>query len=131
MSFRLDAHPDTEIRGEIDYVAESVRRESPNVPLKYLPIGIQLEKSDPEMMKPGMRFRGVVEIERVPDVVTIPLDAVFDSKEGPIVYVRGLFGTKPAEVELGKRGRDKVQVIEGIDEGKRVLVRSESDEGGS
>lgn len=128
VTFRLDAHPDTEIRGKIDYVGESVRRESANLPLKVLPVEIALEKTDPEMMKPGMRFRGVVEIERIPDVVTVPLDAVFDSAEGPVVYVRGLFGTRPVPVSLGRRGREKIEIVKGIDAGDRVQVRSDSEE---
>lgn len=126
--FRLDAHPDTEIRGKIDYVGESVRRESRSIPLKVLPVEIALDRTDPEMMKPGMRFRGVVEIERIPDVVTVPLDAVFDSAEGPVVHVRGLLGTRAVEVDLGRRGRDKIEIVKGVDPGDRLLVRDDSDE---
>jgi HlyD family secretion protein len=128
VTFRLDAHPDTEIRGTIDHVGESVRRESATLPFKVLPVEVALEKSDPEMMKPGMRFRGVVQIERIPDVVTVPLDAVFDSPDGPVVYVRGLLGTRPVAVELGRRGRDKIEITKGVDEGDRVLVRRDVDE---
>ncbi len=131
VTFRLDAHPDSEIRGEIDYVGESVRRESPSIPIKVLTVEVALDETDPERMKPGMRFRGVVEIERVPDVVTIPLDAVFDSAEGPVVYVRGMLGTRTATVELGRRGREKIEIVKGIDEGDRVVVRSDEDGEGS
>jgi RND family efflux transporter MFP subunit len=128
VTFRLDAHPDTEVRGKIDYVGESVRRESPSVPLKVLPVEIALEKTDPEMMKPGMRFRGVVEIERIPDVVTVPLDAVFDSPDGPVVYARGLSGMRKIPIDLGRRGRDRVEIVKGVDPGDRVVVRGDSDE---
>jgi RND family efflux transporter MFP subunit len=128
VTFRLDAHPDTEVRGKIDYVGESVRRESPSVPLKVLPVEIALEKTDPEMMKPGMRFRGVVEIERIPDVVTVPLDAVFDSPDGPVVHARGLSGMRKIPIDLGRRGRDRVEIVKGVDPGDRVVVRGDSDE---
>lgn len=128
VTFRLDAHPDKEIRGTIDYVGESVRRETPNLPFKVLPVEIALEKTEPGMMKPGMRFRGVVEIERVPNVVAVPLDAVFDSPDGPVVYVRGLFGTRVVPVELGRRGRETIEIVKGLDPGARVLVRGDETE---
>jgi HlyD family secretion protein len=128
VTFRLDAHPDTELRGTIDYVGESVRRESRNVPLKVLPVEISLDRSDPGTMKPGMRFRGIVEIDRISGVVTVPFDAVFDSADGPVVHVRGLTGTRAVRVELGRRGRDKVEIVKGVDAGDRVVIRRESDE---
>ena len=37
-------------------------------------------------LRPGMRFRGEVETERVADVVPVPADAVFVTPEGPVAY---------------------------------------------
>jgi multidrug resistance efflux pump len=126
VSLRLDAQPDLELRGKIELVAEGVRRESPTVPLKVLPVEIVLDNVDPALMKPGMRFRGTVEYERAADSLVVPLDAVLDSPAGPVVQKRGAWGMSTVRVELGRRNREKVEVIKGLDAGDRVVVRRES-----
>ncbi|MGK2857154.1 MAG: efflux RND transporter periplasmic adaptor subunit [Thermoanaerobaculia bacterium] len=126
VSLRLDAQPDLELSGKIDVLAEGVRSESPTVPLKVLPIEIVLDRVDPALMKPGMRFRGTVEYERVPNAVVVPLEAVFDSPTGPLVRRRGIWGIGPVKVQLGKRNREKVEVLAGLDAGDRVVVSREN-----
>lgn len=126
VSLRLDAQPDLELHGKVDLVAEGVRRESPTVPLKVLPVEIVLDKVDPALMKPGMRFRGTIEYDRAANALVVPLDAVFDSPAGPVVQKRGVWGTTTVKVGLGRRNREKVEVLKGLDAGDRVVVRRES-----
>lgn len=126
VSLRLDAQPDLELRGRIDVVAEGVRPESRTVPLKVLPVEIALDRVDKTLMKPGMRFRGTVEYERVSNAVVVPLEAIFDSPGGPVVRRKGLWGTSDVEVQLGKRNREKVEVLSGLEAGDRVMVRREA-----
>jgi len=126
VSIRLDAQPDLEIQGRIDLVAEGMRRESRSVALKVLPVEIALDKVDKTLMKPGMRFRGTEEFERVANAVVGPTDAIFDSPSGPIVRRKGLWGTSDVGVQLGKRNREKVEVLAGVDAGDRVMVRREA-----
>ncbi len=126
VSLRLDAQPDLELRGRIDTVAEGVRNESRSVPLKVLPIEIALDRVDKSVMKPGMRFRGTVEYERVANAVVVPLDAITDSPSGPVVQRKGLFSTRSVSVQLGKRNRENVEVLAGLDPGDRIVVPRES-----
>jgi HlyD family secretion protein len=126
VSLRLDAQPDLELRGRIDVVAEGVRNESRSVQLKVLPVEIALDRVDTALMKPGMRFRGTVEYERVANAVVVPLGAIFDSLTGPVVRLKGLWGARDVAVELGRRNREKVEVVKGLDPGDRVMVRREA-----
>jgi HlyD family secretion protein len=126
VSLRLDAQPDLELDGRIEVVAEGVRNESRSVPLKVLPVEIVLDKVDKTLMKPGMRYRGTVEYERVANAVVVPLDAIFDSPAGPVVRRKGLWGTSDVGVQLGKRNREKVEVLSGLDAGDSVVVRREA-----
>lgn len=125
VSLRLDAQPDLELSGKIDVVAEGVRNESRTVPLKVLPIEIALDRVDKTLMKPGMRFRGTVEYERVANAIVVPLDAIFDSPSGPVVRRKGVWGTSDVVVQLGKRNREKVEVLSGLASGDSVVVRRE------
>lgn len=129
VSLRLDAQPDLELTGRIDHVAEGVRNESRSVALKVLPVEVVLDRVDKTLMKPGMRYRGTVEYERVAEAIVIPLDAIFDSPSGPVVRRRGLWGTSDVEVRLGKRNRETVEVLSGLEPGDRILVRREASSG--
>ena len=62
-------------------------------------------------LRPGMRFRGLVETERRAAVVQVPLDAVFATPEGPVAY-KDTGGGALAKVKLvvGKRSATMVEV---------------------
>ncbi|HJO05601.1 MAG TPA: HlyD family efflux transporter periplasmic adaptor subunit [Acidobacteriota bacterium] len=118
---RLDAHPDIRYRARIESMAMTVRRKrrSRN-PLKVMRLDLALDDTDTERMRPGMRFRGTVEAERIGDVLVIPAHAVFPSDSGPVVYRQALFGHERVRVELGARNAFAVHVLSGLAAGDRV-----------
>jgi multidrug efflux pump subunit AcrA (membrane-fusion protein) len=65
-----------------------------------------------------MRIKGEIEIERARQVVTVPLDALFVSPEGPIVYSAS---RKPIRVTVGRRNATKAEILSGLDEGVTIL----------
>ncbi|MGA7614005.1 MAG: efflux RND transporter periplasmic adaptor subunit [Thermoanaerobaculia bacterium] len=125
---RLDSRPDEELVAKVSRIATNVQKRSRWDSQKVLKVDLSLARTDPETMRPGMRFRGDVEFERIPGVVLIPEAAVFDSPQGPVVIRRGLFGNTTVPVRLGRRNRDRVEVISGVDPGTKVLLREQSEE---
>jgi hypothetical protein len=79
-----------------------------------------LGETDTRRMRPGMRFRGTVEIERVEEALVIPSDAVFLTPEGPVVFRRTLLGHEKIAVRLGRRNDKLVHVMDGLTAGDRV-----------
>jgi multidrug efflux pump subunit AcrA (membrane-fusion protein) len=67
-----------------------------------------------------MRFRGWIETERIADVVLLPLSSIEVTAEGPVVYRRGLAGVRAVPVSLGRRSREAVEVLDGLDEGDSI-----------
>lgn len=122
VTLRLDAHPDVEYTGRISEVGRSVLPRSPGDPVKVVKVEIELSETDTERMRPGMRFRGKVETERIADAVLVPADAVLATAAGPVVYVDGAFGPKPVEPVLGERTERWIEVESGLTEGDRVLL---------
>ena len=121
----LDAHPGHIFRGTIGAIRGAVRRHSASDPTKFVDVEIILE-TDPERMRPGMRFRGKIEVERVVDVLCLPLAAPDPQPEGPVVTVaRGLF-TEVVTVDLGRRDRECIEVLAGLVEGDRVQLHEGS-----
>jgi hypothetical protein len=120
---RLDAHPELAYEARVDFVWRTVKRKSWRTPEKVFRLDLALETTDRERMRPGMRFRGEVEIDRRSDRVLIPLEAVLPGSEGPAVLRRTVLGHEWVAVTLGERGRDRVEVLDGLSPGDRVASR--------
>jgi HlyD family secretion protein len=124
VGLRLEAHPDKEYTGTVDRVATLVQTESPESRVKVVGLEIRLSETDPVLMRPGMRFRGRIEIARVPGVLQVPLAAIESTAHGPMVTKLGGRSAGPTPVTLGRRGRAAVEVTRGLEPGERILVRT-------
>ena len=124
VGLRLEAHPDKEYAGITERVGTLVQTESPESRVRVVQLEIKLVETDPLLMRPGMRFRGRIEIGRTPGILQIPLAAVQASATGPLVLkmIRGTATATP--VELGRRSRDSVEVVRGLEPGDHVLLRA-------
>jgi multidrug efflux pump subunit AcrA (membrane-fusion protein) len=120
---RLDAHPDIEYTGTTASISSAVQRKSlSRNPLKAVRLELHFDETDVRRMRPGMRFRGTIETERISDTLLIPSDAVFPSPDGPTVYRRTLFGHEDVPVTLGRRNATAVEVLDGLEAGDVVAL---------
>ena len=122
VSLHLDAHPDREYRGVVKSISRAVQEKSWRNPRKVVRLTFSLDKTDPERMRPGMRFRGTVEIDRRADVTLLPVEAVFREENTTVAYRHGLTGWRRAPLILGDRNTDQVEVIEGLEPGDLVSL---------
>jgi HlyD family secretion protein len=122
VTLRLDAHPDLEFVGQVASIWKTVRRKTWRNPLKVAKLEIDLEQTDTRRMRPGMRYRGKLETERVADALLVPVDAVFLGPRGPLVYRGTLLGHEAVSVELGRRNEDFVEALQGLEEGDSVSL---------
>jgi multidrug efflux pump subunit AcrA (membrane-fusion protein) len=116
----LDAHPDDWFHGTVGNIWGSVQRKSWRTPLKVVRLDVDLDSTDERRMRPGMRFRGEIEIERIENALLIPIEAIFGGEHGPMVFVKTLVGYSRVSVRLGRRNEETVEVLEGLDDGDRV-----------
>jgi multidrug efflux pump subunit AcrA (membrane-fusion protein) len=119
---RLDAYPDHEYRGTVSSISMAVQEKSWRNPLKVVRLTLSLDETDPERMRPGMRFRGEIEIERLEDVTMIPIEAVARAGDSPVAYRYLLGGWRPIAIVLGRRNDDRVEVLEGLEPGDVVAA---------
>jgi len=129
VALRLDAHPDDEIRGTITKVARTLQLQSTQVrdPLKVLHVEIALDRSDPASMRPGMRFQGTIELARTRNALLVPREAVFAGAAGPMVVRRNAFGVGEVAVRVGRQNEKFVEVLSGLGERDRVLVKKKEE----
>lgn len=121
---RLEVQPDKEYAGRVERMGRIAKPESAESRLKVVQLDIKLEAVDPLLMRPGMRFRGRIEIARIPNAVQIPLAAIESTPNGPVVSRPGDRGTTP--VRLGRRSREEVEIREGLRPGDRVRIPERS-----
>jgi HlyD family secretion protein len=121
---RLDAFPDVDYTGRVESIWQTVQRKSWSNPIKVVRLDMALDETDTRRMRPGMRFRGTVEIERAEDVLVVPVNAVFLTAQGPVVFRRTLFGHEVVPVELGRRNDELVQVVRGLSGGDRIAEQN-------
>ena len=63
----------------------------------------------------------------MPEAITVPADAVFDSGLRKTVFVdRGNGYFEPRRVETGWRVGDRVEILKGLMEGERVVISATS-----
>jgi HlyD family secretion protein len=119
VTLRLDALPDAQLKGKVASIARGVRAKSNADPSKVVELKIALDPTA-QPLRPGMRFRGEVETERVANVVLIPADAVFVTPEGPVAYREYGGGTERVPLQLGRRSTTTIEVKSGLEPGDRV-----------
>ncbi len=123
VTFRLDAHPDDVFTGRVRSVGGSVQSRSDADPVKVVKLEIDLDSTDPQRMRPGMRFLGTVEAERVPKALVVPVEAVFNRGSGPVVYRKTGWGSEEVRPTLGRRNDRQVEIRSGLKDGDRVSRR--------
>lgn len=124
VALRLDAHPDRSYGARVAKIHRKIQRRSWRDPRRIVRVELELDAIDTQRMRPGMRLTGKIEVERIADVLAIPLEAVVEHDQRPAVLVRSTLGEHWAYPELGRRNRDWVEIIGGLAAGDRVLLPS-------
>lgn len=120
VTLRLEAHSDTEHTGTVKSLGSIVERRAPDDPLRVVRLVIELEPTETLRMRPGMRFRGHIEAERIPELLLMPIDAVSLTDGAPVARVRTATGDRLARLTLGRRNQSQVEILSGVSEGDRV-----------
>jgi HlyD family secretion protein len=123
VTFRLDAHPDDVFTGRVRSIGGSVQSRSEADAVKVVKLEIDLDSTDPQRMRPGMRFLGTVEIERIPKALVVPVEAVFNRSSGPVVYRKTGWGSEEVHPTLGPRNDRQVEIRSGLRNGDKVSRR--------
>jgi hypothetical protein len=119
VTLRLDALPDVKLTGSIDQIEKSVGAKSNTDPSRVAKLVIALDKTTVPL-RPGMRFRGEVETEKLVKVVQVPVEAVFVTASGPVAYRQQGSAVETVKLVLGKRSASSIEVKSGLAPGDRV-----------
>jgi RND family efflux transporter MFP subunit len=130
----VDAFPDEVLTGEVTKVGvlpDSQNRWM-NPDLKVYLTTIAIDGTH-DWVKPGMSSKVEILVNRLDDVVYVPVQAVSPTNGKQVCYVARGFASERREVEIGQFNDEFIEVKSGLKEGERVLLRqpvsTETDDG--
>lgn len=75
-----------------------------------------------ELLKPGMSAVVEIHVDRLRDVLSIPVQAVVQIEDENWCYVRSETGVERRSVELGRTNDKFVEIREGLSAGEEVVL---------
>jgi multidrug efflux pump subunit AcrA (membrane-fusion protein) len=121
---RIEAIPGAEFKARLDSISvlAKVDFSSGWPPAKNFDLNLVFLDVD-SRMRPGMTAVARIATERVPDVVLVPAEAIFQRDGAPVVYK--LEGSKFVEtpVTIRKRGKEQAIIDKGAGPGDRIATR--------
>ncbi len=120
---RLDAYPSLKFRARVENVSLMAKQKGRwgLSDVKVFDVDVTLEGSDP-CLKPGMTAKATIHIDRLDDVLCVPVEAVFEEDEKYYCYVLESRRRRKSQVEVGKSNENFVEVTDGLKEGNVVVL---------
>lgn len=116
----LDADPSKRLTGKVAQVA-NVGEQRPNADAKVFEVKVTVDKPD-TTLRPGMTTGNAIETLALKNVLHIPLEALIVENGIPVVFKPTGGGVIKQEVETGAMNDDEVVILQGVEEGERVLL---------
>jgi len=114
----LDAIPDIRYKGVVSKKSTLARKKDYNSRINVFDVEVSIKDGD-ERLKPGMSASCTVIIDRIPDVVSAPLEAVFEKEGQTVVYLKN---KKKREVTVGRRNDMAIEIVDGLEGGEEVCL---------
>jgi RND family efflux transporter MFP subunit len=121
---KVEAVPDREFKARIDSISVLARVDFSSgwPPPKNFDLRLVLLENDPRI-RPGMTAIARIATDKLPDVILVPADAVFQKDGSPIVYVLDGSDFVEQPVQVSRRGKEQAAVASGVDPGVRIAAR--------
>ncbi len=125
---RVDAVPDKEFLGQVSSISPLAKIDFSGgwPPAKNFDMTVVLDHPDPRL-RPGMSVMERIAVQRIPNVVLVPSEAVFTRNGRDVAYVQqgSKFGDRFVErpVVTGHRGGGQIEIRSGVQPGERVALK--------
>ena len=117
----VDALEGKSYYGKINRVAALARREE-STNRKVFDVEVTIDSTD-GLLRPGMTCDCRIITGRIPDALSIPLQAVFQKEDKTVVFTMGGRTPKMQEVTVGPKSSNFVVIEDGLEPGDLVCLR--------
>ena len=124
VTVQLNAIPDRQFTGHIEQIGAIASMDfSSGWPItRNFILEIVLDQTDLRF-KPGLTGQVTVIVDRVPDAITIPPQAMFQKSGQNVAYVWRRNQFEERAIDIGRRSGDKIMVARGVIAGEQVALR--------
>ena len=114
----LDAFPGKIYRGVVTRKGTLARKKDYNSNINVFDIEVGITEHD-DNLKPGMSASCKIIVNRLADVVSVPLEAVFEKSGQTVVYLRN---KSRREVTVGRKNDMSVEIVNGLAGGESICL---------
>jgi HlyD family secretion protein len=128
VSARVDAVTDKEFIGEVADISPLAKIDFSGgwPPVKNFDLVVALDRLDTRL-KPGMSVTERIAVQKIPNVILIPAEALFNRNGHDVVYIeqgsKGSNNFSERGVVIGHRGGGQVEIRSGLQPGQRVALK--------
>jgi HlyD family secretion protein len=121
---QLDAIPERQFTGKLEQIGIIATMDfSAGWPiLRNFNLQVAMDQKDPRV-KPGMTAQITVVVDRIPDAITIPVQASFQKSGQTVAYVMEGSKFREQPIEVSRRSRDRILVARGLRVGDHVALQ--------
>jgi HlyD family secretion protein len=114
----LDAIPDIEFTGRVTKKSTLARRKESGSKINVFDVEVKIIEKD-ERLKPGISASCRIVIERLQDIVSVPIEAVFEKEGTTLVY---LANKKKRDVTVGQRNDMYIEITDGLQGDEEICL---------
>jgi HlyD family secretion protein len=120
---RVDAVPDRDLTGTLQDISVIAKPDfTVWPPVRNFDLVVAISDVDPRL-RSGMSAAWRVALDSMPNVLLLPVAAVFQRGTAAVAYVVSGRAIESRTVTVLRRGRDQVAIASGVREGERVSLR--------
>jgi len=121
VEIKLDAFSDTVYNGEVITIANLAQFKDGDSKIKIFPVEILVDGTSDTFL-PGMTVSCRIIVDRLEDVLYIPLEALIVEDKEYYIYARSGKTYKKRQVVTGQRNNDHIIIEEGIDQDDLIAL---------
>jgi HlyD family secretion protein len=114
----LDALPDKQYNGSVVKKGTLARKKDYGSKINVFDVEVAVLDHDPSL-KPGMSASCDIVQGRFPDVISVPLEAVFEKEGKTFVY---LPGKDRVDVQVGRKNDQEIEITSGLKGGEKICL---------
>jgi HlyD family secretion protein len=124
VTVQFNAIPDRQFTGHIEQIGAlaSMDFSSGWPPTRNFVLEIALDQTD-SRFKPGISGQVTVIVERVPNAIMIPAQAMFQKSGQNVAYVWRGTDFEERVIDISRRSGDKIMIAKGVSAGEQVALR--------
>jgi multidrug efflux pump subunit AcrA (membrane-fusion protein) len=123
VTITLDPFPGREFTGKVKTIDKLARPMERDSPVKYFQTIVSLDKTDPALMKPGVKLKAQILASELKLAIVVPRSAIVKKDSEFIAYIqKGPSQFEPVPVTLGSGDLAQVVVTQGLQPGQVLAL---------